>query len=679
MEKVDENASLDFKWLKKRDVGKCKELQFYESFILYGVKYMLYDCVYMYKSLRVPYIGKLINMWECPDKTRKVEVHWFLHPEEISKWLGNTITLENEILFAIGEGLGLANINPLEAIVGLCHVVCTSKDNRNPQPSDDQLKEADYIFYRTFNVQSHAISDKMDDKVGGLEIKCIFNREKSEKLSPLLESTSVAKEENQNIFTSNDTQQLLTKSIPYKLKDHAKEPQNKDNPSLLNRNTNFTGTDESQDRPMKKINSGVKCVEPGVSRRFEKMTDMPSMKSMADKVDIRERNKRPAGSEKLYHQPLKKLKSDDKNPPQEKRVELKVAHDSKRFKEISTKKLAVDSKLRNEGKSPADVNNIKASGTYGTNQEPRNSKISAKVPSDDLEGKIFKKTRDEGSFKVPDNKMDINTHVGDSVAVCKGKSKSGTALDIIGNNKEAKVHNAGESKKEASANRLPKVSAILTDKDKENMYREFVVKRKPPRPNAESSGWFMPLPWEERLKNAYNKGTAVLLYNLDPDYSSSEVEDIIWYAFKEMCVAKILQHTPVSRPHYAQALVLLETKQAAERVLTKLDEQCLMLSNGSQIFMPLVGTPCPPISKEKNFKFFGHLAIDKPRLKNQHENEAVSTSHFPQPNTIEYDMAMEWCFLQLKSVKWWDTFYKHQGTELENLEKGLKKQCIKDS
>lgn len=114
MEKVDENASPNFKWLKKRDVGKNnKEVQFYESFIYYGVKYMLYDCVYMFKSLRVPYVGKLINMWECPDKTRKVEVHWFLHPEEISKWMGETITLENELLFATGEGLGLANINPL--------------------------------------------------------------------------------------------------------------------------------------------------------------------------------------------------------------------------------------------------------------------------------------------------------------------------------------------------------------------------------------------------------------------------------------------------------------------------------------------------------------------------------------------------------------------------------------
>jgi hypothetical protein len=31
------------------------------------------------------------------------------------------------------------------------------------------------------------------------------------------------------------------------------------------------------------------------------------------------------------------------------------------------------------------------------------------------------------------------------------------------------------------------------------------------------------------------------------------------------------------------------------------------------------------------------------------QKEAVSTSHCSQPNTLEYDMAMEWCLLQDRS------------------------------
>lgn len=106
--------------------------------------------------------------------------------------------------------------------------------------------------------------------------------------------------------------------------------------------------------------------------------------------------------------------------------------------------------------------------------------------------------------------------------------------------------------------------------------------------------------------------------------------------------------------------------------------------------MPLIGTPCPPIIPRKTCKFFGHLSIDRIKI-NQREmvyipslsllsmyvcmyacdmlvkwwfvglilqEEAVSTSHFSQPNTIEYDMAMEWFLMQSKSKKWWEMIYK---------------------
>ncbi|KAJ6732432.1 PROTEIN ANTI-SILENCING 1 [Salix purpurea] len=162
-EKVD---SIEFKWGKKRGVGgKKKDIQFYESFFYDGVDYTLYDSVYMYKEGETePYIGKLIKIWENADKTKKVKVLWFFRPREISYYIGDEKTHRNELFLASGEGVGNANVNPLEAIAGKCNVVCSSKDSRNPQPSDEELQEADFVFYRAFDVGNCRILDKIDEK-----------------------------------------------------------------------------------------------------------------------------------------------------------------------------------------------------------------------------------------------------------------------------------------------------------------------------------------------------------------------------------------------------------------------------------------------------------------------------------------------------------------------------------
>ncbi len=40
------------------------------------------------------------------------------------------------------------------------------------------------------------------------------------------------------------------------------------------------------------------------------------------------------------------------------------------------------------------------------------------------------------------------------------------------------------------------------------------------------------------------------------------------------------------------------------------------------------------------------------------KKKAVSTSHCAQPNTIEYDMALEWCLLQERSNRWWNSLHE---------------------
>ncbi|KAI7750054.1 hypothetical protein M8C21_005023 [Ambrosia artemisiifolia] len=527
-----------------------------------------------------------------------------------------------------------------EAIAGPCNVVCVSKDSRNPQPSDEELKAADFVFYRTFDVQSCTILDKMDDNVGGLEIEYVFNRKKGEKSIPS-PGTSDKKEEIPQKSNSSETQKIVTKTVLNILKDAKGDPQ--DNDGSLKRNAE---SDKSHDRPLKKIKSDDKCVESGVASGSEKLAEVPSIKSKVDKdkmqvsvvpvvkVENKERNKTPTGLDKSHDQPQKKMKADDKKTPEEKSVQFKVAQSM-----------------------AADVNNLKTSGTSGTTENQKNGKTSGKM-TDGLEGKQLKRTTADGSFKVPaDKKPSVHMNEKNSAAnsaLSQGKLKSGS-LESPGhaNNMEVKEERSVEKKNKLSMNYPLKASVLSADKDKKNKYREFVIT---PRPNPETStsNWFKQRPWEDRLQTAYNQGMAILLHNLKPDYTSEDVENIIWHAFKEYCDAKILPRTAVSSPHYDQALVLLKTKEAAQRILTELDEGCLLSDE-----WPLVATPCPPISTKKDSTFLGHLAVDKVRF--SREDDAVSTSHFSQPNTIEYDMAMEWCLQQLNSEKWWAKLHKEKG------------------
>ncbi|CAH9122168.1 unnamed protein product [Cuscuta epithymum] len=191
--KLDICEGLEFLWGKKRGVGgKRKEVQFYESFTYDGIGYALYDCVYMHKEGEPePYIGKLIKIWENADRSKKIKLQWFFRPSEILNYLKDETFMGNEIFLASGEGHGLSNVNPLEAIAGKCNVVCISEDKRNRQPSEEELKAADYIFYRVFDVAKLTMDQIGDsDIVGGLEVKFVFNRNESEKAHEVLKIAS---------------------------------------------------------------------------------------------------------------------------------------------------------------------------------------------------------------------------------------------------------------------------------------------------------------------------------------------------------------------------------------------------------------------------------------------------------------------------------------------------------
>uniref|UniRef100_A0A3N7G094 BAH domain-containing protein n=1 Tax=Populus trichocarpa TaxID=3694 RepID=A0A3N7G094_POPTR len=496
--------NIEFKWGKQRGVGgKKKDVKFYESFSYDGVEYALYDSVYMYEEGETePYIGKLLKIWENADKTKKVKVLWFFCPREISNYLGDEKTAENELFLASGEGVGSTNVNPLEAIAGKCNVVCSSKDSRNPQPSDEELQEADFVFYRTFDVGNCRILDKIDDKIAGIEVKFLLNR---------------------------------------------------------------VGNQSS---------SGV-----------------PKLDSKKKEVLIEEKVKVAKDCGDLDDRPSKKAKLDD------------------------LAKASYDNKVKGVQKVSHDSN--------GSNSKS----------------------------------------VAQTTPASEDKSKSNLTKDHHENNSGLSKRPKPDEKLTRLANgKFPEASLRQSSEEgsKTNCHIQEVTRR----PEADRSKWFRGLPWEERMQTAHEQGTLVLLQNLDPSYTSAEVEDIIWHAFKQSCTVKMIQRTALASPHSGQAFVIFQKREVAEMAVAKLDEGCLMLSNGR----PLVGSIAAPCFPGKQSTFFGHLVINKLRIHKQREmKEAVSTSHCSQPNTLEYEMAMDWCLLQERSDLALRKLRQQQRQELRKL------------
>ncbi|PSS17805.1 Protein ANTI-SILENCING like [Actinidia chinensis var. chinensis] len=642
---VDKGENLEFNWGKKRGVGgNKKEVQFYESFAYDGVDYMLHDCVYMYKEGEPePYIGKLIKIWENADKTKKVKVHWFFHPSEILNYFGDEEALQNEIFLASGEGVGVSNVNPLEAIAGKCNVICISSDSRNPQPSEQELAMADYVFYRTFDIKHHTISDRMKDKVAGLEVKFIFNRKESEQTGnvPKLDSDKKAE-----AVACNQTLLLSGKNPTVEFKT-AREDGNANN--LMEKGSEDVKGLSVQHKflPDGKPASGAALESGAVAATSGQQGAVSGVKTDSNKRETEKSKLRDCRI--VVEDKAKFTNASDRKPTKKSMTGMKA---------LGTTSAPSERKLK-----------------LGSGKDILESDKGVKSDKDALEDRPSKKPRIDSSVK-PEKKKNDDVHklsinsdgnnAKDLAVTLTVGGKTKPEAVSLGPDKDRK-QTTDEKMRKLSNGKLLKVSAQDSpSEDRKTEGGGFEVTR---RPTDERSKWFRPLPWEERMKSAHEQGTLVHLSNLDPEYTSGEVEDIIWNAFKENCTARMIQRTAISNRHSGQAFIILKTRAAAERIIKELEDRCLMLPNGS----PIVGSSAPPPFQEKKSTFVGHLCIDKIKQQTQREmREAVSTSHCSQPNTIEYEMAMEWCVLQSRSESWWKQIYKQQGVELRKLKANLK-------
>ncbi|KAK6912155.1 hypothetical protein RJ641_024248, partial [Dillenia turbinata] len=547
-DEAPKEENVEFKWGRKGGVGaKNKQVQFCESFTYDGVDYSLFDCVYLWGANETkPYVGKLVKIWEKPNNEKWIKTVWFFCDEDIKYWLKDDLPLKNEIFLASGEGIGLSNINHLESISAKCNVVCTSKDKRNPRPSESELEMADYIFYRTFDVGSCKISENFPETINGLKgAQKVLNESINWGLTEFFSLwwycyrvaalASLRKDQNY--------------SIPWKVE--AKDKKYSIHPKV----------EESRSMKTEKLGLFDKPVD-GATKYAISSGGGSSLVKESRKAE--------------YHLLKRKMPS-----------------------------------------KPSTVDDTK---------EIKSGQSSSAKFQDNAEGKLYENVSQ--MLRGEDQSMKKQTCLMSDVST--SKLVQGSNIKMLG-----------------------KSSSCLEARKK----------------------WFDQLPWENRLQQARGKETLVLLQNLDPSYTSSEIEDLIWHALKEKVEAKMIPYSTFKSPYFGQAFVIFKSNNAAESAFSKLRQKCLMVDG-----RPVVASIGDSRGTENQSKFVGHLVIDKLKYQSKCEEmrNAKCTAHHCQGNTIEFEMALEWCLLNARSDACWKALHESQAKEIEacksNLIRGPKRE-----
>uniref|UniRef100_A0A803MKD7 RRM domain-containing protein n=1 Tax=Chenopodium quinoa TaxID=63459 RepID=A0A803MKD7_CHEQI len=560
-----------------------------------------------------------------------------------------------------------------EAIAGKCNVVCISKDERNRQPSAQELKMAHHVFYRTFDVQNHTVSDTLGEKIAMTEVNLLLNKNDFQPLDLCVvdsENTAVGLEESlishKYILGADGTMERDASkgSLLMKDKQEAKSLLDKSKCHHV-RNTDVDELDNSDlvaGRKKVLVNKDLKGVDED-----ENYDDKGSKgDGNADVPDGLGRVVLPVTEAALASSGQKRLRAPDskKNDVNEKGVvplvaaaenkksklvkdnhqaivagaEVKSDHsDDKPFKKIKIDGTDLLSSGNGGTSTPKSATVVINKGSHSAVRIDSNKRGRLIKESNGMSNGLSKKLKSEG--KSDDKLLDVSAK--------QSKDKEGSAALYISANKasqssngDAETDNKGKfSRKIAgTSNGLSKKlksNSMVEDKSNDNLRKALIKK-----------------PIDEEAYDCVKEVT-----QRPPDRSKwFTASNIVWHGFGESCNAKVVQHTATSSRRFGQAFVIFKTRDLAEKIIKRLDKECLMLPNGR----PLVGSRNGICFPGKPSQFPGHLIVDKLRHQMQRETrDAVSTSHSAQPNTIEYEMALEWRLLQERSELTWKMLYKN--------------------
>ncbi|KAH9305885.1 hypothetical protein KI387_010289, partial [Taxus chinensis] len=547
-----------------------------------------------------------------------------------------------------------------EVIAGKCKVICTSADPRNPKPSEEDLNNADYFYNRTFDVDNHMVSESF----AGIEAEIAFNKNETNKERGnksmangfLLLGKGEAKPGISGVFNRRKIDKptnegKLIKDKTLEKKPNSNESQNKEMKQVMTLNEKVKGN-ETLKEELKTTEIAKEELKGNETANEELKTIETAREEQKNETAKEEIKKNDSSKEELKHEEIANEETNKDETAKKETERNGNSNDDRRKSEtVNQEPTKAESEMPSkiavaivDGPKQSTQLEVRSSGKKGDNNETSKEekkpikRARIMVDSDEeadgvmglqmdgSENATRKKTDTKKEFSAPENKVVKKAKLSDNL------------------NK--------------TSEEMAKTTTQLTELSKEKkLGREIVEITK--RPDVEINKWFKLLPWDERLQNGYEQRAVIRIQNFDPSYTSSEIDDVIWHMLGERCTTRVMPRTMFSNPKIGDALVIFRTREGAETALKKLNQACLTFSDGRS----LIATRASPVTSEKQ-KYAGHISVEKHKLLMQraHQSEdmrkAVSTSHCSQPNTIEYEMAMEWRLLQEKSERWWNELYK---------------------
>lgn len=177
------------------------------------------------------------------------------------------------------------------------------------------------------------------------------------------------------------------------------------------------------------------------------------------------------------------------------------------------------------------------------------------------------------------------------------------------------------------------------------------------------SKFFRKLPWEENLQQGLALGKVLHLLNIDPLITSADMREMLQSKLLGLSDARVLPKEPSALS--GQAIAIFETRMLADSALQAFETDCLVMSEKK---WPVIASRMKRVNQAN---FPGHLALEKLKLGRSFGGDewkkAISTSHCSQPNTIEFELAMDWRRLQEVTYTCRLELFKKQRRELNDL------------
>uniref|UniRef100_A0A453B3N9 Uncharacterized protein n=1 Tax=Aegilops tauschii subsp. strangulata TaxID=200361 RepID=A0A453B3N9_AEGTS len=149
------------------------------------------------------------------------------------------------------------------------------------------------------------------------------------------------------------------------------------------------------------------------------------------------------------------------------------------------------------------------------------------------------------------------------------------------------------------------------------------------------------------------------------------LQELIREALQLSCTAKPINHPTYDDPNNGKAYVVFNSRNIADEAVMKINSGLVVGGRPLYCSKGLLKVPKPASGA-----LVGHLTISNQKMnprQREEQKKAVSTSHCSQPNTIEYDLALDWMLVREKQAMKFSILHKRHAGERKSFAAKMEK------